>query len=180
MPGGKLRVRNQVSVGLVVIAALLVPLEAIAGKSVEIQATQRDFSDSYRQGDWSRAINLGLELVELMPDHPVAQYNLACIYALNGDRHEALHWLGRAAAGGFLQLSHLDTEPDLEGIRDLPGYDNVRGAIVENHRQRRAKILESAKASPPLIVVPKDYDRKSPAPLVIALHGFAGNRATTS
>ena len=172
MPGGKLRVRNQISIGVVVIAALLVSLEAIAGKSVEVQATQRAFSDSYRQGDWSRAIDLGLELVGLMPDHPVAQYNLACIYALNGDRHQALHWLGLAAADGFLQLAHFDADSDLDGVRDLPGYDNVRGAIVENHRRRRATILESAKASPPLILAPREYDPRNPAPLVIALHGY--------
>jgi len=164
--------RLRISAGAVLVAALLVPLDVIAGKSVKVQATQRAFSDSYRQGDWSRAIDLGLELVQLMPEHPVTQYNLACIYALNGDRHEALHWLGRAAAGGFLQLSHLDSDSDLDGIRDSPGFENVRQAIVENHRRRRSQILEIAKSSPPLIVVPDDYDPDSPAPLVIALHGY--------
>jgi predicted esterase len=167
-----MRVLNRILAGAVVVAALLAPVEAIAGKSVEVQATQRAFSDSYRQGDWTRAIDLGLELVELLPDNPVAQYNLACTYALNGNRHEALHWLGRAAAGGFLSLSHLDADPDLDDIRDLPGFDGVRRAIVENHLRRRSKILEAAKSSPPLIVAPEGHDEKSPAPLVIALHGF--------
>jgi predicted esterase len=167
-----MRVLNRILTGAVVIAALLVPVEVIAGKSVKVQAAQRAFSDSYRQGDWTRAIDLGLELVQMMPDHPVAQYNLACIYALNGNRHEALHWLGRAAASGFLQLSHLDADSDLDGVRDLPGYDGVRRAIVENHRRQRSKILEIAKSSPPLIVAPDGYDPKSPAPLIIALHGF--------
>jgi len=167
-----MRVLNRILAGAVVVAALLAPVEAIAGKSVEVQATQRAFSDSYRQGDWTRAIDLGLELVELLPDNPVAQYNLACTYALNGNRHEALHWLGRAAASGFLSLSHLDADSDLDAIRDLPGYDGVRRAIVENHLQRRSNILEAAKSSPPLIVAPEGHDEKSPAPLVIALHGY--------
>ena len=171
-PGGEMRVLNRIVTGAVVVATLLIPAEGVAGKSVEIQATQRAFADSYRQGDWTRAIDLGLELVQLMPDHPIVQYNLACIYALNGDRHEALHWLGRAAASGFLQLAHLDADSDLDSVRDLPGYDSVRRAIVENHLRKRNQILEAAKLSPPLIVAPKGHDPKSPAPLVIALHGY--------
>jgi len=164
--------RHRISVGGIVIVALLVSLEAIAGKPVKVQAAQRAFTDSYRQGDWLRAIELGLEIVQMMPNHPVAQYNLACIYALNGDRHEALHWLGRAAASGFLQLSHFDIDPDLDGVRDLPGYDSVRRAIGENHLRRRSEVLDAATSSPPLIVEPDDYDPKTPAPLVIALHGY--------
>jgi predicted esterase len=167
-----MRTLNRFLIGAIVGAAVLIPAELLAGKSVKVQATQRAFSDSYRQGDWTRAIDLGLELVQLMPDHPVMQYNLACIYALNGNRHEALHWLGRAAASGFLQLSHLDADSDLDSVRDLPGYDGVRQAIVENHRRRRNKILKAAQSSPPLIVAPQGHDPKSPSPLVIALHGY--------
>lgn len=167
-----MRVLHRILAGAIVGVALLMPAEVIAGKSVKVQATQRAFDDAYRQGDWTRAIDLGLELVQLLPDHPIVQYNLACIYALNGDRHEALRWLGRAAASGFLQLTHLDADPDLESVRDLPGYDSVRRAIVENHLRRRSQILEAAKMSPPLIVAPKGHDPKSPAPLVIALHGY--------
>jgi predicted esterase len=167
-----MRFLNRIVFGFVVAAVLLVPGDLIAGKSVKVQATQKAFSESYRQGDWTRATDLGLELVQLLPDNPVAKYNLACIYALNGNRHEALHWLSRAAASGFLYLSHLDADPDLQGIRDLPGYDGVRRAIVENHLRRRSKILEAAKSSPPLIVAPENHDPNSPAPLVIALHGY--------
>jgi len=156
----------------VVLAALLAPLAAVAQESVKVQATQRSFNDAYRQEDWERAIDLGLELVTMLPNRPPLQYNLACVYALSGDGDSALHWLGRAAASGFSELSILDQDSDLEIVHDRRGYASVRAVIADNQHRRRQEVRRIASGSPPLIVVPEAFDPDRPAPLIIALHGF--------
>jgi len=167
-----MRFRRRVSAFAIVLAALLAPLAAVAQESVKVQATQRSFNDAYRQEDWERAIDLGLELVTMLPNRPPLQYNLACVYALSGDGDSALHWLGRAAASGFSELALLDQDSDLEIVHDRRGYASVRAVVADNQHRRRQEVRRIASGSPPLIVVPEAIDPDQPAPLIIALHGY--------
>jgi predicted esterase len=161
---------------LLVVCALSSPALVAAQEPVKVQATQRSFNEAYNQQDWTRAIDLGLELVKMVPDRPLPQYNLACVYALKGDTTASLQWLGRAAATGFDGLSHLDSDDDLDAIRDQKGFVKVRSVIAGNRWRREGEIRRVVEASPPLVVPPKDHDPQSPAPLIIALHGY-GDRA---
>jgi predicted esterase len=147
-----------------------------AGQPVTVQAAQSAFNDAYRQEDWPRAIEVGLGLVQMLPDSDTIKYNLACAYALSGDPDSALHWLGRAAASGFTRLALLDSDSDLDSVRDRPGYSSVRTAVAENEGRRNREIVKRASKSPVLIVAPPDHDRRRPSPLVIAFHGY-GDRA---
>lgn len=149
---------------------------AQAGQPVTVQAAQGAFNDAYRQEDWPQAIEVGLDLVQMLPDSGLIKYNLACAYALSGDPDSALHWLGRAAASGFARLSHLDSDSDLDSIRDRPGYSSVRTAVAENERRQKKEIEKRASSSPILIVAPPGYNKRRPAPLIIAFHGY-GDRA---
>jgi len=151
---------------------------AESGKPVAVQAVQSAFHDACRQEDWSKAIDVGLDLVQMLPDSATTKYNLACAYALSGDADSALDWLGRAAASGFARLSLFESDSDLDSIRDRPGYSSVRAAVAENERRQRKEIAKRASASPILIVAPPGYDKRHPAPLIIAFHGYgdqAGN-----
>ena len=156
----------------VVVAAMLLPLAGFAQEPVKVQATQRAFNDAYRQADWERAITLGLDLVQMVPNRPLVQYNLACVYALSGSGASALHWLGRAAASGFSQISHLDQDSDLDIVRDRRGFASVRAMVVENQRRRRQEVRQIAAGLPPLIVPRPGRHSPRPAPPIIALHGF--------
>jgi predicted esterase len=171
---------NSRCLAVVVIACTVVfattGVVAEAGQPVTVQAAQSAFNDAYRQEDWPHAIAVGLDLVQMLPDSALVKYNLACAYALSGDADSALHWLGRAAASGFAQLSHFDADTDLDSVRDRPGYPGVRAAVAENDSRRRKDIEKRAAASPLLIVAPPDLDRRQPAPLIIAFHGY-GDRA---
>ncbi|MCK4414672.1 MAG: hypothetical protein KAY32_14150 [Candidatus Eisenbacteria sp.] len=54
-------------------------------------------------------------------------YNLACGYALLGRKDEALLHLKEATEAGFANIDQLETDPDLESIRTMPGFlDLVR------------------------------------------------------
>jgi predicted esterase len=112
----------------------------------------------------------------MVPDRPSVQYNLACVFALNGDTDEAVHWLGRSAASGFHNLDQLDRDRDLDSVRDQPGYSAVRAAIAENSERAKDELRRAARAAPPIIVPPDGHDPRTPAPLILALHGY-GDRA---
>lgn len=162
--------------GCAVFLGLFAPCATSADEPVKVQAVQRAFTEAYRQRDWQRAIGLGLELAQMVPDRPSVQYNLACVFALNGDADEAVHWLGRSAASGFRHLDQLDRDPDLDSIRDQPGYSAVRAAIAENSEHAADELRQSVHAAPPIIVPPDGHDSRKPAPLIVALHGY-GDRA---
>jgi predicted esterase len=178
--GGMVRAVDSRSLALVLIAFSVViattGVVAEAGQPVTVQAAQSAFNDAYRQEDWPRAIAVGLDLAQMLPDNALVKYNLACAYALSGDPDSALHWLGRAAASGFTQLSHFDADTDLDSVRDRPGFPSVRAAVAENENRHRKEIEIRASTSPLLIVASPDHDRKLPAPLIIAFHGY-GDRA---
>jgi predicted esterase len=142
---------------------------------VNVQATLRAFNEAYRQQDWTRAVDLGLELVKMVPDRPLPQYNLACVYALQGDAGASLQWLARAAAVGFDGLSHLDSDADLDAIRDLKAFVEVRSAIAGNRWRREGEIRRVMDATPPQVFPPPDHKPQRPTPLVVVLHGYGGS-----
>ncbi len=157
----------------VLVVLTLLTAAVVAGQEpVKVQAAQRMFNEAYRQGDWARAVEVGAELVAMLPGRPLLEYNLACVHALNGDADEALDILGRAAASGFRDVSHLDGDRDLDPVRDLPGFRSVRSQVEANQRRFVLEARAMAATTPILIVTPDGHDPDRPAPLIIALHGY--------
>jgi predicted esterase len=148
-----------------------------AQEPVNVQATRKKFRDAYRKGDWDRAAELGLELEKLVPDSTRDQYNLACVLAQKGEVKAALGWLEKAATNGFCRLSILEVDPNLDAVRDLPGYQAVHSLVSENMKRRRDLVYRTATANVPLTILPKDFSDDEPRPLIIVLHGFGGSSA---
>ena len=87
-----------------------------------------------RTGQYEEALRLDFRLVQLRPDDVIARYNLACTLSMVGDVEEALTVLDQALGLGYADLAHLETDPDLESVRELDGYQMVlakHGHIVE-------------------------------------------------
>ncbi len=57
-------------------------------------------------------------------------YNAACAASLLTEREEALVWLERAVEEGFDDAKHLQQDPDLENIRNLPGYAALEQRVI--------------------------------------------------
>ena len=173
-----MRDRARLMRGFVVIFTLMVTLTMQAQDPVNVQAARKEFGEAYRKGDWDRAATLGLELEKLVPNSSLMQYNLACVLARNGEVDAALGWLEKAAANGLCRISLLEVDPDLEGVRDLAGYQIVHKMVSENTRRRRDLVYRTAAANPPLTVLPKKKSATDePRPLIIVLHGFGGSSA---
>jgi tetratricopeptide (TPR) repeat protein len=56
------------------------------------------------------------------PDFGDAYYNLACVYALQGQEELALRYLQIAAMNGYATAEGIDADPDLESLRGTAAY----------------------------------------------------------
>jgi hypothetical protein len=59
-----------------------------------------------------------------------AAFEVACSRARTGDVQGALAWIGRAIDAGFGAGALLDGEPDLVGVRKLPGWAAARARVA--------------------------------------------------
>ena len=69
---------------------------------------------------------------------PGALEDLACLYAMLGEPERALSLLRNAANHGWSRLSSIDNDPDLESVRALPEFQEVRALIVQNEEKPQA------------------------------------------
>lgn len=76
-----------------------------------------------RSGDFESGLTIDMFLIKLQPLNPVHYYNLACDYALIGDKEEAMAYLKIAVTVGFSDFEHLKEDPDLAKLRTDPQYE---------------------------------------------------------
>lgn len=152
---------------------LLLPGPATQGEQQAGDAAVR-FQQAYEQQDWLAAITAGSELEAQHPGSIVVSYNLACVYARHGDTSSALAWLKRSARNGLTAEDRLNTDTDLASLRELAGFSAVLEQVRSNRSNRESEISRRFAALPPLLELPKGWDRQTPAPLLICLHGYGG------
>jgi dienelactone hydrolase len=84
--------------------------------------SQANMKDAAAAGSLEKAVQLGATT-------PVDLYNVACGYALIGEKEKALDALGRAVAAGFDDRRLLETDTDLASIRDTEGFKAILGKV---------------------------------------------------
>jgi beta-lactamase regulating signal transducer with metallopeptidase domain/tetratricopeptide (TPR) repeat protein len=65
-----------------------------------------------------------------------ASYNIACGYALKGNRDKAFEWLHRAMDAGFDVSSYLGRDDDLDNLRSDPRWKELKKAAREHKSTR--------------------------------------------
>jgi adenylate cyclase len=60
--------------------------------------------------------------LELSPGDSLMMYNAACFYARIGDKKIAVDSLRNSIAAGLEDYEWIKRDPDLENIREEPGY----------------------------------------------------------
>jgi serine/threonine protein kinase/Tfp pilus assembly protein PilF len=74
----------------------------------------------------------GLEWIEraltIDPDDAGVSYNAACLYALEGQADRAIACLREAVRGGFWHRNWARNDPDLDGLRGDPRFQELRAA----------------------------------------------------
>jgi hypothetical protein len=74
------------------------------------------------RNDLGRALEWYKKAIVVDPDFGDAYYNMACVYALQGQKELALRYLQIAALNGYATSEGIDGDPDLEGLRQDPAY----------------------------------------------------------
>ena len=84
--------------------------------------SEANMNDAAAAGSLEKAVKLGA-------DTPLDLYNVACGYALIGQKDKALDALGRAVAAGFSDRRLLETDTDLASIRDTDAFRQILGKV---------------------------------------------------
>jgi tetratricopeptide (TPR) repeat protein len=80
-----------------------------------------------RLRDFERAAAALTQAVEyLSPNGASAMYNLACTYALKGDRALGLDWLEKSINAGFDNSDKLRDDPDIANLRGEPRFKDIQ------------------------------------------------------
>ena len=54
-----------------------------------------------------------------------AIYNIACIYAVTGEKDKAFKWLSKAVRAGFKDTAFMAKNRDMDSLRDDPRYAKI-------------------------------------------------------
>jgi tetratricopeptide (TPR) repeat protein len=92
---------------------------------------------SYQIKDYRTAIKAYAQAMELRAGYPfTSAYNIACCYALLGDREQALSWLDRSFAMGWRDVKQAQEDDDLKSLHDNPHFRDLV-ALVDTSRMTR-------------------------------------------
>ncbi len=84
----------------------------------------------YEAKDYRKAITAYEKALELREGFPSnVAYNIACCYALLGDKENAIKWLEKSFALGFRNLAHAQTDGDLESLRQDARFIKLVGLV---------------------------------------------------
>jgi hypothetical protein len=97
-------------------------------------------------------------------------YNAAWAASLAGHHDESVEWLRKAIDAGFEDLPHIQSDPDLDAIREHPGYleqvarlEALRAAQDGPLRDELLAMMEEDQAAREALSAPGARQRNSPA-----------------
>lgn len=79
-----------------------------------------------RLRDFERAATALTQAIEHVSNRGSAMYNLACTYALKGDRALGLEWLEKSISAGFDNPDKLREDPDIASLRGEPRFKEIQ------------------------------------------------------
>jgi tetratricopeptide (TPR) repeat protein len=95
------------------------------------RAGEEWFSRGYQLHQSNRypeAIEAFKHSIELAYREATAMYNIACIYALAGDRDSGIEWLEKSVKAGFDNDERIQHDPDILSLRVDPRFNRIAEA----------------------------------------------------
>jgi adenylate cyclase len=80
-------------------------------------------------GEYEKGYELAERALGQDQDEPVVLYNVACFYTQAGDLEKALDLLERAVENGWGDKAWLETDSDLDSLRELPRFQAILAGI---------------------------------------------------
>jgi Tetratricopeptide repeat. len=84
------------------------------------------------QGKINAAIDDFLTAVKIKPDSAVSYYNLACCYAVNNNKEEALYYLGKAINLDPKRRQKAQSDEDFNSIREDADFKKIVSGGMED------------------------------------------------
>lgn len=102
--------------------------QVVKANPVQVRNWRAYANTAYQAKQYRKAIDAYVKVIELGGGFPsAAAYNIACCYALLGEKEPALQWLQKAFDMGFRNLSDAQTDTDLQSLRDDSRYQKLVG-----------------------------------------------------
>lgn len=79
-----------------------------------------------RLGEPEAGLEWAERAVTIDPDDAGIQYNVACLYALEGEKTRAIECLENAVKAGFAHREWVEKDPDLDSLRDDPRFKTLK------------------------------------------------------
>lgn len=86
--------------------------------------------------DFNSAIDAYQRTLSLGYRPGTSSYNMACAYALQGNKDAAFDWLERAKAAKFEVEDHVDHDEDLDSLHDDPRWDKFTAGLDSHEKHR--------------------------------------------
>ena len=99
---------------------------AVAINPVDVKLWSKLATARYSARDFAGAITAYENVLAMGDDLPSAPaYNIACCYALAGNKEQAIEWLDKSFRTGFRGLERAQRDADLASLRDDPQYRKI-------------------------------------------------------
>ncbi|TET32211.1 MAG: PDZ domain-containing protein [Planctomycetota bacterium] len=113
--------------------------------AAEVQSLRRKAGQHHQNKEYEKAIELYKKIIEAYPDDSNALYNTACGYSLLDKKAEAVEYLIKAVGAGFVDFAHIETDTDLDNIREEEGYKKLLAEKGKYLAESADKIIERYK-----------------------------------
>ncbi|MCX7703287.1 MAG: PDZ domain-containing protein [Planctomycetota bacterium] len=102
--------------------------------------------EHHKKREYEKALEVYKEILEKFPDDTIALYNSACAYSLLKNKEKAVEFLKKAVEAGFVDFSHIESDEDLNEIRETEGYKEIMEKKAEYLKSAADKRVEKLKA----------------------------------
>ena len=75
-----------------------------------------------KMGDYSKGLDADIRLARLKPNSSIVHYNLACSYALTGNKKLAFEELAKSIELGYRDAEHMMRDKDLDSLKGDPKW----------------------------------------------------------
>lgn len=82
------------------------------------------------------------QMIDNDPDNAGNYYDAACLYARMGEKEAAIQYLSEAINHGFRRFLHMETDDDLDPIRECQEYQDL---INQHKKEKVSKLFEKLK-----------------------------------
>ncbi|HVY60832.1 MAG TPA: redoxin domain-containing protein [Planctomycetota bacterium] len=81
--------------------------------------------EQLQRREFDASIDTFKKAMEIHREQPETYYNIACAYALKGEKDRAIDWFAQALERGFNDETHIEQDHDLDAIRQEPRFKEV-------------------------------------------------------